>query len=211
MDKIRLQVEEWKNTNIKVFWGEIAPCDHVVQIYENDLVFLNTLEGFTGSGLLSGDSVIIIATKVHIDQLNERLKKQGFDLDKLMSTDQYIPLEASETLKQFMVNNWPDESLFEEYIARIIGRASKGNRKVRAFGEMVAVLWQQGHSGATVKLEHLWCELHDLKQFSLYCAYPKNGFTQNATDSLATICRTHSKIIDGQDRPSTQIYYRSPT
>ena len=70
MDKINLRIEEWKNSNIQVFWGEIAPCDHVVQIYENDTVFLNTLEGFAGSGLLSGDSVIIIATKEHLSSLN---------------------------------------------------------------------------------------------------------------------------------------------
>jgi hypothetical protein len=208
MDKIKLQVNEWKNSNIKVFWGEIAPCDHLVQIYENNTIFLNTLEGFAGSGLLSGDSVVVIATKDHLASLNERLKKQGFDLDHLIKTDHYFPLDAHDTLSRFMINNWPDESLFEEYISQLVTRATTNNRKVRAFGEMVAVLWQQGHSGATVRLEHLWCRLHDRKQFSLYCAYPKNGFTQSAGDSLDTICKAHSKIIDGESRPSTEIYYR---
>jgi hypothetical protein len=211
MDKIRLQVNEWKNSNIKVFWGEIAPCDHLVQFYDSDTVFLNTLEGFAGCGLLSGDNVIIIATKEHLDSLNERLRSQGFDLDVLIKTDRYFPLDAADALSKFMINNWPDEALFEEYISQLVTRASKDGRKVRAFGEMVAVLWQQGHNGATVKLEHLWCRLHDRKQFSLYCAYPKNGFTQSAGDSMDTICTAHSKIIDGQTRPSTEIYYRPTT
>ncbi len=209
MDKINLKVEDWKNSNIQVFWGEIAPCDHLVQIYENDRCFLDILEGFAGTGLLSGDSVVIIATKVHIENLNERLIKQGFDLKKLMAAHQYIPLDAEETLSKFMVNNWPDEKLFNDYIGRLIELTRKEGRKVRAFGEMVAVLWAQGFNGATVQLESLWHNFHSKDQFTLYCAYPKTGFTQNASDSLDKICQTHSKIIDGQNRPTTEIYYRT--
>lgn len=209
MDKIDLRINEWKNSNIQVFWGEIAPSDHVVQIYENEQVFLSTLEGFAGSGILSGDSVIIIATQEHLQHLNHRLECQGFDVGRLVKEEQYFPLDADGTLAKFMVNNWPDEKLFEETITQLIARAAKNDRKIRAFGEMVAVLWKGGLNGATVRLEHLWCQLHEQKQFSLYCAYPKNGFTQDSSQSIDTICKAHSRIIDGEMRPSTEIYYRS--
>lgn len=208
MDKIALQVTEWKNSSIQVFWGEIAPCDHLVQFYDNDKVFFDTLEGFAGCGLLADDSVIIIATKEHLNILNHRLVDQGFNIEKLIANGQYFPLDAHETLAKFMVNDWPDQALFEKHITQVLDLASKGGRKVRAFGEMVAILWQQGHNGATVALEHLWCHLHGKKQLSLYCAYPKNGFTQSANHSLDSICKSHSKIIDGEARPSTEIYYR---
>ncbi len=207
MDKIKVQVNEWKNTNVQVFWGEVAPCDHLVQIYEEDNHFLNTLEGFVGSGFLSGDSVIIIATPAHLDGLNERLKRQNFDLDNLIKNHRYFPLDANETLSKFMVNNWPDDTLFEKYISSLIATATKDDRKVRAFGEMVAILWAQGLNGATVRLEYLWHNLHSKKAFCLYCAYPKTGFTQAHSDSLDSICNSHSMIIAGHNHPSTEIYY----
>lgn len=75
---------------------------------------------------------------------------------------------------------------------------------------MVAVLWEQGHNGATVQLENLWHKLHAIDNFSLYCAYPKSGFTRSSKASLEEICKVHSKIIDGQNRPSTEIYYIAP-
>ena len=209
MDKIKLQVEDWKNSNIQVFWGEIAPCDHLVQIYESDKYFLDTLEGFAGCGLLSGDSVVIIATQIHLDGLNTRLQKQGFNLNHIKTTDQYIPIEANEALSKFLVNNWPDEKLFNDFVSEVVARAKVNGRKVRAFGEMVAVLWEQGHNGATVQLENLWHQFHSKDQFSLYCAYPKSGFTQNAHESVNAICSAHSVMIDGQTHPSTEIYYRS--
>ncbi|MEO7307441.1 MAG: MEDS domain-containing protein [Ferruginibacter sp.] len=201
--------EYWKNSSLQVFWGELAPCDHVVQIYENDKIFLDSLEGFIGSGLLAGDAVIIIATAEHLLAIEKRLQKQGFNMSLLTASNQYIGLEASEMLSKFMVNNWPDENLFFELITSIFKRAQQNNRKVRAFGEMVALLWQQGFNGATVRLESLWNQLHKKDEFSLFCAYPKIGFTQDIHTSMDLICCQHSKIIDGSPRPSTEIYYKA--
>jgi len=41
---------------------------------------------------------------------------------------------------KFMVNHWPDENLFFELITTLFKRVKKNNGKVRAFGEMVALL-----------------------------------------------------------------------
>lgn len=201
------EINDWASSSIQAFWGEIAPCDHLVQIYQNDLTFLNTLEGFAGDGFIKGESVVIIASPNHIEQLNKRLAVHGFDIEKLKADDQYIPLDAQDSLDSFMVNDWPDEKLFNMMVANVMERATKDDRRIRAFGEMVAILWEQGKNGATVQLENLWHRLQNNK-FCLYCAYPKSGFTQNAVESMRTICNTHSLVIDGNARPSTQIYYQ---
>lgn len=199
---------------INIFWGEIAPCDHILQIYENDGEFLETLEGFVADGFRAGDSVIIIATNQHLFALNEKLRNRGFDLFSLTLQDQYIPLSADETLSQFMINGWPDENLFQYLLTNLLLRARKRERQVRAFGEMVALLWSQGFSGATVHLEHLWTRFCGSEKFSLYCAYPKSGFTENANESIAKICGCHSKVISAVDngRPqfvSTNVFTRT--
>ena len=201
--------EEWETDNLKVFWGEIAPCDHLVQVYENEKTFLDTLEGFAGTGFLANDSVVIIATSSHLDSLNARLSSQGFDLSSLIESDQYIPIDAEDLLSVFLVDGWIDEKIFNGFISDIVSRAKQRNGKVRAFGEMVAILWEKGHCGATVQLEHLWNQLHHKAPFTLFCAYPKSGFTQSANDSINIICKQHAKVIDGQPRPSTNIYYKT--
>src|SRR5690606_41858542 len=58
--------------------------------------------------LRSGDAVVVIATPNHLAGLEERLRQQGFDLFTLGLRDQYIPLDADETLSQFVVDDWPD-------------------------------------------------------------------------------------------------------
>lgn len=179
----------------EVFWGELTPCDHLVQIYQNDESLIDALEGFTAKGLSAGDAVIIIATPAHRASLQLRLEDQGFNIAAAAATDQYIALDADKTLAQFMHNDWPDDELFQNLIEKLLARAQAGGRRVRAFGEMVAILWAQGNNGATVRLEHLWSRLCHDKTFPLFCAYPRSGFTQCTSVSIKEIFDAHSRLI----------------
>jgi hypothetical protein len=178
---------------IQAFWSEMAPCDRIGQIYENDEKFLDGLRTFVIEGFKRAESVIIIATKAHLKALENRLDSP--DLPVLIAQDKYIAQDAEEMLATFMVNDWPDEKLFEKSITALLNRAAGNQRNIRAFGEMVALLWAQGHNGATIRLEHFWNDLAKHHAFPLLYDYPKGGLTQNAAESIKQICSAHSKTI----------------
>lgn len=180
---------------VDVFWGEISPCEHLVQIYQDESAFLDSLEGFIAGGLRAGDGVVVIATLLHLASLNERLVARNIDIAAAIKTDQYLIFDAEETLAKFMVMGWPDEDFFRAFVTHILQRAKGNNRRVRAFGEMVALLWARGNTGATVQLEHLWHRLCQEFTFSLFCAYPKTGFTRDASASIKEICAAHSRVL----------------
>jgi hypothetical protein len=192
-----------------VFWGELAPCDHVLQLYENEGVLLDSLEGFIVDGLRLGEGVIVIATPAHLAALEVRLRRDeaegGFSLDGAAADNAYIALDAEQVLSRFMVGGWPDERLFDLEVESLLSRArGGGGRRVRAFGEMVALLWAAGHAGATVQLEHLWSALCARETLSLFCAYPRIGFTQDTAgsvkeicESLQRICAAHTRVLAG--------------
>lgn len=182
---------------VDVFWGEISPCEHLVQIYQDEGVFLDSLEGFVAGGILAGDGVVVIATPLHLAALNERLLARNIDIATAIKNDQYLAMDAEESLSRFIVMGWPDEDFFRAFVVDVLKRAKGDNRRVRAFGEMVALLWARGNTGATVQLEHLWHHLCQELSFSLFCAYPKIGFTRNASASIKEICDTHSRVLSG--------------
>lgn len=182
-----------------VFWGEITPCERVAQLYEEDAVFLDALEGYVTGGIGAGDGVIVLATPAHLTALENRLRARGVDIVAAELQDQYIAVEAEEALSKFMVNGWPEDDLFRGYIIGLVTRARKHGRGVRAFGELVALLWARGDNGATVRLEYLWHELCHTEAFSLFCAYPRIGFTQDASASIKEICDVHSRVVGRQD------------
>ncbi len=179
----------------KSFWGEMAPCEHIVQIYGDDSVFLDGLEGFVGNALRTGESAIVIATASHLHGLEKRMRDHGVDVQGARAQNRYIDLLAEETLERFMVDGWPDEALFTQCVSGLleVGRG-RTHRKVRAFGEMVAILWARGNFAATLQLEMMWTRFCEAQQFPLFCAYPREGFTRNAAESIADICRAHSKV-----------------
>lgn len=183
-----------KSDRVEFFWGEIAPSEHIVEIYEGHDSFLDSLEGFVVGGLQKTDSVILIALPSHLEALEERMRNRNLNLTELAAQDRYIALDAEVVLSKFMVDGWPNEEMFMKTITPILNRARKSGRRVRAFGEMVAVLWSEGHSGATVHLEHIWHNLCQKDGLSLFCAYPKTGFTADATASIQAICDSHSKV-----------------
>jgi hypothetical protein len=177
-----------------MFWGEIAPCEHFAQFYYDDRALIDVLAGFIGGGLDAGEGTIIIATSQHVAAAEERLRAAGVDLKAAASEDRYIALDAEATLTSFMVNDWPDAVLFHSLVTQLLTRARGEGRRVSAFGEMVALLWAKGHNGATVNLEFLWNQLCQKEGFSLFCAYPRSGFTE-AKQSLLDICKAHTRIM----------------
>jgi hypothetical protein len=80
----------------------------------------------------------------------------------------------------------------------VLKRALARSGPVRIFGEMVALLWNDGHHGAAVDLEALWNELAKQYAFSLLCAYPADiEASDEHADELAQIYAAHSDVKSG--------------
>jgi hypothetical protein len=178
-------------------WAQIAPSEHLVQIYATDTAFLDALEAFVAGGLRHDEAVIVLVTPLHRIQLELRLRNASFDLDRAAADDRYIVLDAARTLNRLMVRGWPDEILFKQVIGGLLDRAGKDNRRVRAFGEMVVLLWDDGYTGATICLENLWTHICQERGFPLFCAYPRASFNADSDLSAREICSAHSRVVHG--------------
>ncbi|NML62879.1 hypothetical protein HHL21_17705 [Massilia sp. RP-1-19] len=183
-----------RNPAADAFWAGLAARDHCLQIYDSDRLFLNALEGFVAGGIRQGDSIVLIATPAHLSALAARLSRNGFDVDAAVERGQYIALDAAQTLARFMVDGWPDEAMFNAVVDELLGRARRHHHKVRAFGEMVALMWADGLCDAAVQLEHFWTRLCVQEEFSLFCAYPKAAFGDAADAGIHQVCAAHSKL-----------------
>ncbi len=186
------------NPRSGAFWGQLPQDDHAVQIYRDDRTFLDCLESYVGAGLRSGESVVLIATASHLHEVEKRLRGGWIDLDRCRWEDRYIAVLAQETLAKFMVNAVPDEALFRTTIGDMITRAKGEGRRLRAFGEMVGVLWAEGNKNGALKLEHLWTRLHAERKFPLFCAYSRTHLRPESLESdIQTIFAAHSRIVPG--------------
>ena len=182
-------------TRYATYWAEISPSDHRVQFYEVEDAFLDTLEGFIAGALRADEAAIVIATPSHRAALARRLAHVGIDVAEAAARNRYVALDADESLEAVMRDGWPDDDRFFAFVREAIGRVEPPGTQVRAFGEMVALLWGRGNYAATVRLEHLWHKLCSADGLSLFCAYPKAGFTKDAATAIAEICAAHSRLL----------------
>lgn len=168
---------------------------HVVGFYEKEVHLVDFVRNFLAPGLLSGNAAIMLATDSHRDLFDRALMEAGIDARETARRGQLIVQDVSEVLSMFMVERMPDPARFRASIGEIIFRAAEGPRDVRIFGEMVAVLGDQGNVTAAIALEGLWNDLATRHSFLLYCAYPIRAFVADASaEPFRKICEQHSRI-----------------
>jgi PAS domain S-box-containing protein len=182
--------------------GEID-SPHTVQFYSDDTFIIDALSRFIGGALASGDAAVVIATEAHRQALAQRLSERGLDVTVSSKQRRYIELDAAETLSKFMVDGWPDERLFADVIGAVIEEARLAvggkDRHVAAFGEMVALLCEQGSAEAAIRIEQLWNDLSQKHRFYLRCAYSMSTFGNSEdADTLLRICNEHTHVIPGE-------------
>lgn len=180
-------------------WTAMKAADHFVQFYESDEFLLDSLAGFIGAGLDAGDTCIVVATPEHGSSLGERLSLSGRDIAAASDFDQYIFLDASETLNSIISKGYPKQERFARVVGSLVDRAARRGQRVRIFGEMVALLWAEKKRDAAVRLEEMWNGLGRTHAFSLFCAYPMKGLEgEEQTAPLKHICNSHTHVIPAE-------------
>jgi PAS domain-containing protein len=179
-------------------YSPVAAPDHAVQFYESDSSLIDLLARELVAALNAGDIVILNATRKHRNALRAKLALRKMDLAAAVRTGRFRELDAAECLAKFMVNGAPDKDRFERVVGALISDAAtalKPGRRLVLFGEMVALLWDQGQRQATIQLEELWRDLAGRQKFHLLCAYPIRAFDPAKSQSdFSNICGDHTHV-----------------
>lgn len=176
-----------------------APHDHLVEFYETEDFLVATVADFLLPALCDGDAAVVVATPEHRAAFAAELTGAGIDLDAADVDGRYQSFDAAALLAQFMVDGAPDPDRFRAAATAVIDRAATGGRNVRVYGEMVALLWADGDVTSTIALEDLWNDLAATLSFSLFCAYPMQGFDDRARAAFKRICRQHSTVVPTEE------------
>jgi hypothetical protein len=177
--------------DVTLNWPELAKHpghrDHFVQLYQDLEFLIETVADYINTGLQRGEAAIVIATPDHRAKFLEKLEPRGGQL-KL--------LDAEKTLARFMTSGMPEWRSFHEIVGGAIAELRLQYPAVRAYGEMVDVLWQKDQREAAIQLEEYWNELGRLQTFSLFCAYYMDNLDSNAYGGpLESVCKVHTHLI----------------
>jgi hypothetical protein len=176
--------------------GPIHARHHAVQFYGNDQALVTTVGGFIGEGLIAGQPAIVIATPSHSAAIVDELSRRLIDVQQAKRIGDLVCLDAEETLATFMAGDVPNPGAFRKNVGDALDQALGGRVRtpVRAYGEMVDVLWKKGRAEAAIKLEILWNELAASHAFQLLCGYSMGNFYKQA-EYFEQVCQQHTHVI----------------
>ena len=165
--------------------------DHMVQVYKDRAFLVDAVAEYIGTGLSLGEGAIIIARPEHRASFAQAFGHEDSAALKM--------LDAEETLGLFMVDGMPQWNAFHAVIGGAIAEMRLQYPTVRAYGEMVDILWQRGEQQAAIRLEEFWNDIAQLQTFSLLCAYAMDPLRGDTYAGLESICRCHTHLIPARD------------
>ena len=168
---------------------------HAVQFYESDRSLITIVAKFLADGFSQSQPGVVIATPAHCAAIEESLAAHQLDVRRMKQLGDLLVLDAHEVLATIMVDGMPHAPLFRHALGTTFTEVARIHPKqtVRAYGEMVNVLWQDGLTAAAIRLETLWNELAESYDFKLLCGYSMGTFYKDA--AVGEITRHHSHLL----------------
>jgi signal transduction histidine kinase/ActR/RegA family two-component response regulator len=156
---------------------------------------------FLALGLESRQAAIAIASEAHLAALVHECEEAGVEVAAATAKGDLVTLDAEAALAGFMRGGRPDAALFETIVGTPIARLARGGRRVRAYGEMVDILWLRGERGAALALEDLWNGLLARAPLQLLCGYSIDGFLDDREGTaLREVCSRHDHVAPAAAR-----------
>jgi hypothetical protein len=176
----------------------VGAGDHVVHFYERDSELARTVGRYLSDAARGGGVAIVLATEDHRRAFMSELAAAGIDPAVATLHGTLISLDAAATIAEFMPDGRIDSVAFRQVVGAVVRQAAETGRPVRAFGEMVALLWEAGDVLAAMELEQLWNDLGRELEFSLLCAYHSASVQGDEhAEALNHLCHVHSSVLPG--------------
>lgn len=141
-----------------------------------------------------------MAAAPHIYSFAQELRGTG-GYQAAVREGRLVFYDAEVTLARLLLAGEPEWFRFDAVVGTAVRQiaARTGGAGLRAYGEMVGLLWKAGRFAAAERLEEFWNRLLADHAFSLFCAYPIDICgAEFRTDSVEAILRAHTHFLPSE-------------
>ena len=186
--------------------GNSAQDAHTAHFYLDDNELVGGVGRRLAAALEAGGAAMILARLGHRKAIEEQLASWGLNLKQAALEGRWAAVDAEAGLAEFMEEGWPDARRFFAFVGSWMDRLGVSRVEtgdvggpVALFGEMVAVLWEDGKPEAAIRLEELWNEMAQTRHFQLSCGWPLRFFARDEEGAaLDRVCAEHNRLVPGQ-------------
>jgi hypothetical protein len=176
---------------------------HVVQLYRDEGVLRRAVVAWIAPSLRAGGGAALLCTHAHATELRRELREAGLGPEVLERAGRLVFVDAREAMARFLVGDAVDAAAFKALGAEIFGKirqASTPGREIRAWGEIVDVLWKEERPETAMLLEALWNDVIVEQQIRLLCSYEVDNLDpESHAGTIRDMCGSHSLLVPEED------------
>jgi len=182
-------------------WDEVLtraePHQHLVQFYNDDESLLVTkVAHYFREGWRTNGAAVAIGTARRNEAIADELNSLGIDVAAAVNSRRLLFFDAEETVRRLTVSGTPQWSSFDAIVGSVVRELRGAHAGVRAYGEMVGVLWTRGDYAAAARLEEFWNRLLAETGIALFCAYPIDMLGKDFDrEAVETVIRSHTHVL----------------
>jgi len=184
------------------FIESAGASDHAVQVYDGVDELTSSVGAYLANGFAAGSPALVVATPGHRRAFDGELRARDLDPLDLQERGLLTCRDAEETLATFMHDGRPSPKRFEATVGALVDEVASRfpEQTIRAFGEMVDILWARESKHAAIELEELWNELARKRRFALLCGYRLDIFDIDVqTGALPAVFGAHTHARPAHD------------
>jgi anti-sigma regulatory factor (Ser/Thr protein kinase) len=171
-----------------------AGAEHAVDFYRADDELVPRVAAYLKEALAADRVAVVIATEPHFVAMRQELAATGIDVQGAIDGARLIFLDANAAVDRLIVGGRIDREAFDREIGDTMRTACERGGEVRAYGEIVDLLWQAGNTPGAIELERLWNELIAELRFELLCAYHSEAAgAPEHRHALQEVCQLHTR------------------
>jgi hypothetical protein len=165
--------------------------------YEREAELSGAVAAFLAEALHAGDPVIVLATDAHVAAFRSALIELGVDVAAHLRQGNLVVGDAHEAVSRYFPAGRFEAERFDAEIGETIRALGDSGREVRVYGELVALLWDEGKVSEAIELEAAWNDLGRRLPFSLFCGYSAEALGSPGGASFNEVCDLHSAVVAG--------------
>ena len=179
---------------------DLAPEQHLVQLYADadDAALLANVACYVAAGLKRKNGVLLLVPLDRWERLRAELDACDVEYGRAMEEGTLLVLDAGAIAREVIVDGEASRLRFLETVG--LAASSLLVRKdlsgLRAYGELVGMLWSEGRAEVAARIEKFWNELLRADGFSLFCAYPVDVFGADFGSSrMDEVLCAHTQLL----------------
>jgi CheY-like chemotaxis protein len=176
---------------------------HDLQIYSSDASLITAAMAFLDSAFEAGHSLMSIDSDANLQAIDAQLRKRGLDVESLVESGRYTPMNNQEALEAVCRDGVPDPERYATVMDPMVDRALAAStalpRHLSFVGAIAPILCANGQFDSMSRLEAIADDYTASHQLSVLCTYSSACLDEAPAEIAARVCSHHATIVPSMD------------